>query len=84
VFVQVLDPEAFGGLSAFKRQMDFLVEAARNTPVRAGAESVRLPGERGFERYREQNANGVAPYPKIIPALEPWAQKLDVTPPLAL
>ena len=25
VFVQVLDPEAFGGLAAFKRQMDHVV-----------------------------------------------------------
>ena len=78
LFVQVLDPEAFGGLAAFKRQMDFLVDAARGTPVRPGAESVRLPGERGFQRYREQNANGVALYPKIMPMLKPWAEKLNV------
>jgi LDH2 family malate/lactate/ureidoglycolate dehydrogenase len=78
VFVQVLDPEAFGGLDAFKRQMDFLVDTARSTPVRPGAEAVRLPGERGFQRYREQNANGVVLYPKIMPMLEPWAEKLGV------
>ena len=84
VFVQVLDPEAFGGLAAFKRQMDFLVDAARGTPVRPGAESVRLPGERGFQRYREQNANGVALYPKIMPLLEPWAEKLGVAVPSPL
>jgi LDH2 family malate/lactate/ureidoglycolate dehydrogenase len=84
VFVQVLDPEAFGGLAAFKRQMDFLVEAAHGTPVRAGAESIRLPGERGFQRYREQSVNGVALYPTIMPKLAPLAEKLGVALPPTL
>ncbi len=84
VFVQVIDPEAFGGLVAFKRQMDFLVDAAHDNPVRPGAEPVRLPGERGLQRYREQTANGVALYPKIMPALEPWAEKFGVALPRPL
>ena len=63
VFVQVLDPEAFGGLDAFKRQMDFLVTAAHGTPVRPGAEPVRLPGERGLQRYREQTGQGCRALP---------------------
>lgn len=84
VFVQALDPEAFGGLAAFVRQMDFLVESARSNPVRAGAEAVRLPGERGFQRYREQSANGVALYPTIMPKLLPWAEKFGVTLPSTL
>jgi len=84
VFVQVLDPEAFGGLAAFKRQMDFVVDAARNNPVRPGAEPVRMPGERGFQRYREQQANGVALYPTIMPKLVPWADKLGVALPSPL
>jgi L-lactate dehydrogenase len=84
VFVQVLDPEAFGGLAAFKRQIDFLVETARGTPVRPGADPVRLPGERAFQRYREQTANGVALYPKIMPTLEPWAQRFGIALPSAV
>ena len=76
VFVQVLDPEAFGGLDAFKRQMDFVVTAAHGTPVRSGSEPVRLPGERGLQRYREQVAKGIALYPSIMPTLAPWAEKL--------
>lgn len=84
VFVQVLDPEAFGGLDAFKRQMDFLVTAAHDTPVRSGAQPVRLPGERGLQRYREQLAKGVALYPSIMPTLAPWAEKLRVALPSPL
>jgi L-lactate dehydrogenase len=84
VFVQVYDPEAFGGLSAFKRQMDFLAASARNTPVRTGDEGVRLPGERGLQRYREQLADGVLLYPTIVPALAVWAKKYGVALPDAL
>ena len=81
VFVQVLDPEAFGGLSAFKRQMDFVAGAARKSRPRAGIDRVRLPGERGLQRYREQLADGVALHPTIMPALAPWAQRYAVAPP---
>jgi len=78
VFVQVLDPEAFGGLDAFRRQMDHVARAAHESKPRAGVDRVRLPGEAGMKRRRDQLANGVALYPAIMPALEPWAQKLGV------
>jgi len=42
---------------------------------------VRLPGERGLERKREQLRRGVELYPSILPALRPWAEKLGVAPP---
>ncbi len=82
-FVQVQDPEAFGGLDAFKRQMDFMADAAHNSPPRPGVARVRLPGEAGMQRYRAQQADGVALYPTIMPALAPWAEKLGVAPPAA-
>jgi len=78
VFVQVLDPAAFGGRDAFLRQMDWLVGACHDAAPRPGGERVRLPGENGMKRYREQGANGVALHPTILPSLVPWAQKLDV------
>ena len=81
VFVQVLDPEAFGGLSGFKRQMDHMVRAAHASTPRPGVTRVRLPGEAGLARLREQRAHGVALYPTIMPALAPWAEKLGVAVP---
>lgn len=84
VFVQVLDPEAFGGLAAFRRQMDQVAAAARAATPRPGVERVRLPGENGLRRYREQMRDGVSLYPTIMPALSPWAEKLGVAvPPIA-
>ena len=84
VFVQVLDPEAFGGLDAFRRQMDHIVRAAHDSKPRPGVDRVRLPGEAGLRRRRERRANGVALYPAIMPALLPWAAKLGVAVPLPL
>ena len=84
VFVQVLDPAAFGGLDAFRRQMDHVAAAAHESKPRPGLDRVRLPGEAGLKRRREQLAKGVALYPAIMPALEPWATKLEVALPRML
>ncbi len=78
VFVQVMDPAAFGGRDAFLRQMDWLVGACHDATPRPDGARVRLPGENGMKRYREQVANGVALHPSILPSLASWAQKLGV------
>jgi len=78
VFVQVLDPAAFGGLAGFKKQMDHVAAAAHASKPREGTSRVRLPGEAGMARLKEQRENGVLLYPTIMPALLPWAQKLGV------
>ena len=81
VFVQVIDPQAFGGFDRFARQLDFIVGAARAAKSRHPDEPVRLPGERALRHSREALAEGVALYPTILPALLPWAQKYGVAPP---
>jgi L-lactate dehydrogenase len=84
VFVQVLDPQGFGGGDAFARQMQWLADACHEAKPRPGVERVRLPGERGLALWRAQSAMGVRLHPSILPALAPWADKLGVAPPQAL
>jgi L-lactate dehydrogenase len=79
VFVQALDPRAFGGLDAFLRQMDWLVSACHDATPREGVERVRLPGERGMKLLREQLELGVLLHPTILPSLAPWAAKFGVS-----
>ena len=81
--VQVLDPEAFGGLAAFRRQMDTVAAAARSATPRPGVDRVRLPGERGLAHYRDALERGVPLYPKILPALAEWAGKYGIAMPVA-
>lgn len=84
VMVQAFDPAAFGGTDAFLRQADWLAAACRDNPPRPGVDAVRLPGQRGLARKREQLRDGVVLQPDIVPALEPWAQRLGVPMPAAI
>ena len=81
VFLQVIDPQAFAGRDAFLRQTGELVNRCHaSRPAQAG-KPVRLPGEKGFALAREQREKGVELHPSILPALQPWADKLGIAMP---
>lgn len=81
VFVQVIDPDAFGGRAAFRRQTEWLAEACRGAPPRPGVERVRLPGAAALARKRAARRDGVALHPGIMEALRGEADALGVPPP---
>lgn len=78
VFVQVIDPSAFGGAEAFRRETGWLAAACRNSPPVPGVDAVRLPGQRGLARKRAALADGVPLYPGIMEALTPHAARRGV------
>ena len=84
VFLQIIDPAAFGGLDGFLKQTTWLADAAQATPPAPGVDAVRLPGARGLALRRRQLAEGVALYPSIMPALASWAERLGVPMPGAV
>lgn len=84
VFLQILDPAAFGGRDAFTRQTGWLADACHAAKPRPGVERVRLPGERGLALMREQREKGVALHASIMPSIAPWAEQLGVRFPAAL
>lgn len=83
VFVQAIDPQAFGGIDAFTRETDWVRSACVDNPPRPGVDAVRLPGQRALARRREQLVHGVALHEDILPALAPWADRLGVALPQA-
>ena len=83
VTVQVVDPAAFGGIGALKREASWLANACRHSKPRPGVSAVRMPGDTALARRRAQLAAGVELYPSIMPTLTPWAEKLAVPIPLA-
>ena len=79
VFMQIINPAAFGGSEAFLRESEWLAEACRSNPVRPGEPPVRLPGSRALRFRDEQMQRGIELYPSILPALKDWAEKFKVT-----
>lgn len=84
LFLQILDPEAFSGGDAFRRQMGWVAEACLNNPPREGFERVRLPGQKGLLRREQQLRDGIELHAAILPALAPWAEKFGVALPGSL
>lgn len=84
VFLQVIDPEAFGGLAQFARQTDWLAAACHAATPRPGVERVRLPGERGLAQFHRQQRDGVELYPGIMDGLHAWTERFGVPFPPAL
>ncbi|MBL8311063.1 MAG: Ldh family oxidoreductase [Burkholderiales bacterium] len=84
VFVQVIDPAAFGGIVAFTRQVDQLRTLAHASAPRPGVERVRLPGEGGLARKAKHLREGVALHASIMPALTPLATARGVAAPSPL
>jgi len=81
VHLQLIDPEAFGGLAALQRETQWIADACRTSRPVAGRPPVRLPGEGGLKRRRTQLEQGVELHPAILPALAPWAQRYGVAAP---
>lgn len=81
VYLQVIDPAAFGGLDAYLRQTGWLGDAARANPPRPGGPPVRLPGARGLALRDAMHRDGVRLYPGLMAGLDGWAARLGVTRP---
>lgn len=84
VFLQIIDPGAFGGLENFMKETSWMVDACHQNPVKPGDPPVRMPGEAGLKRREEQLAHGVSLYPGILESLQPWQEKLNTPMPTPL
>jgi len=84
VFLQLINPEKFGGHEAFLRETSFLSQACLESPAPPGKPPVRLPGQAALARRAGQLAHGVELYPAILPALIPWAETLKIKLPVCL
>ena len=78
IYLQVIDPAAFGGLDAYLRQTGWLAEAAESNRPRAGGPPVRLPGARGLALRDRMRRDGVTLHPGIMAGLLPWAERIGV------
>jgi L-lactate dehydrogenase len=84
VFLQIMDPNAFGGKSAYERQMDQVVANCHKSTPANPDHQVRMPGERGLQHKAESLLKGLTLYPSIMPMLLPWASKFKLEAPQAI
>lgn len=83
VFVMAIKPEAFGSTEAYRKQVNWLVDACRRASPRQGFDRVRLPGETGNERRAAALRDGLAVSSEVRDALAPWMRKFKVDFPAA-
>ena len=84
VFLQLIDPAAFGGIDAFRHETGFLAELCRGAAPLADGPEVRIPGDRAHQALSRQQASGVALHPEIMQRMRPCLEKYDVDPPKAV
>jgi len=75
VFLQVIDPRAFSEWDDYLAEADYLLDACRGAAPDHPDQPVRVPGERAWTRRATAMAEGFSPYPGIMEALEPWAER---------
>ncbi len=78
VFLQVIDPQAFGGLEAFRRETGFFAEHCRGAPPLDPGAPVRMPGDRAIALHDAQRDSGIALHPEILPRMAPLLEKYDI------
>ena len=79
VFLQVLDPQAFGGREDFLRLADDMTARCHANAPRDPASPVRLPGEMAQQRMREAERSGIKLAAPIRAALADKAQRYGVS-----
>lgn len=83
VFIQMINPDAFGPMPAFLRQTQAIKAMCENSSHKLGEEAVRVPGQRAWNRRLDQMENGVELYPTIMEDLKLWADEFEVNIPVA-
>lgn len=78
VFLQIMNPDKFGGREVFLRETEWFADTCQNTPVRPGNPPVRLPGSRALEFKREQLKKGLVLDVLILNALKHRAEQTGI------
>ena len=74
----VIDPGAFAGADAYRREFSRFITHLKTSRVLPGHDRIRVPGERGFASLAETAAKGVAIEPFIVDKLNEAADRNKV------
>jgi LDH2 family malate/lactate/ureidoglycolate dehydrogenase len=74
-----IDPARFMPLEEFKDRMDAFIRRIRTSPLKAGVETILLPGEPEYLRARERRVHGVPIEQGRFAELRDMAKELNLT-----
>ncbi|SFP25318.1 Ldh family oxidoreductase [Tranquillimonas alkanivorans] len=78
VFIQVMDPEAFGGADAFVEQVAAVNALCRENRPAEGLDRVRVPGDGAHARLASSRAEGVRLPDEVWRRVSACAREMDV------
>ena len=78
IYIQVIDPNAFAGIDAFKNEMSFLYNQCINNPPIDKNNKVRMPGQNALKSRKKSIENGVYLSKETLKSLEEISKKLDI------
>ena len=78
IYIQVIDPDAFAGLDAFKNEMSFLYNECINNPPIDKNKKVRMPGQNALFRRKKAIENGIYLSKETLSTLNEISNKLDI------
>ena len=77
-FIQIIDPEFFSGLQAFKKQMSFTINKAKsNKPIEG--KTIFIPGERALKKRQISINEGIELNEVTINQLIALSKKFDIS-----
>jgi LDH2 family malate/lactate/ureidoglycolate dehydrogenase len=78
-FIQVIDPEAFSGLEAFKEEMSFLTEQCLKNPPVDKKNKVRMPGQNALNKRKKSIEEGVYLSKETVHTLKEISKKFELS-----
>lgn len=79
VFLQIIDPDFFGGKKSFIREMQYLKEQCLSAIPIDEENPVRMPGDRALRMKKAQQKNGLSLAHSIVVELEKLSKKTGIS-----
>jgi L-2-hydroxycarboxylate dehydrogenase (NAD+) len=78
--IAIIDPAAFGDVTAFKERVDTLIGELRAAERMPGVDRIWLPGEQSEQKRQQYLAEGIPLTPALMTQLEQLALQLKIKP----
>ncbi len=78
VFMQLIDPEYFGGIESFKSQVEHLIKSCLNAESIENNNPIRMPGSKGLALKKERLEAGIPLGDASIACLQRWSKRFNL------